>query len=203
MRRTLCLMLWTGSLGLTGLVSPAMAFPEPSAAGISWELTFSSQPLSVIGVEGIDGRTKWYWYFSYKVVNLTGEERLFVPKITLASEQGDIIAAGTNVPSGVYQAIKAKLGNSLIEPPAKAAGRLLQGVDFAMESLAVWPVLDHDVQSLTIFVGGLSGESKSVSLGGTESILTKTLMHSYDLPGDVAAPQMQTIVPSSRRWVMR
>lgn len=196
-------MLISASLGLASFSRPAAAYPEPSAVRTSWELSVNCQPLRVISVQSLDGRTQWYWYVSYKVVNRTGQERLFVPKILLASNEGDLIPAGQNVPSSVYAAIKTQMGNPLVESPARAAGRLLQGEDFAIESLAVWPVLEHDVASLSIFIGGLSGESKAVTVGTTETLVTKTLMLTYELPGDVPMPQMQTIVPSRQTWVMR
>ncbi len=186
-------------------VARTWAYPVPSLVPKSWQLTFTHATPRAIAVRGLNGQVHWYWYMTYKVVNHTGQDQLFVPDITIASDRGDIVTAGKNVPVDVFQTIKKETGNTLLESPALVVGKLLQGEDFAKESVAIWPALDHHVAHISIFVAGLSGETATVKdpVTGQKVMLVKTLMLNYDTPGQTSSPQFKPVVPAGQQWVMR
>lgn len=192
---------------LPGVQGTAQAYLEPSIVPTSWDLNFTSDKPRAIAVEDISGETRWYWYITYKVTNHTGEERLFVPEVQIATDQGDLIRAGQNVPSSVFFAIKEKLGNKLLESPNQVVGKLLQGEDFARESVVIWPAFKHDIDQLSVFVTGLSGESGMVKnpLTHEDVIVRKTRMLTYRFPGDDLStpPRQQAVLDVDSEWIMR
>jgi len=84
-------------------------------------------------------------------------------------------------------------------------GKLLRGSDNAKESVATWPATEHDIDLISIFVAGLSGETTVVENPVTKDpvLMTRTLMLDIALPGDPPNPQSQAILPKGKRWVMR
>ncbi|MAE67545.1 MAG: hypothetical protein CMJ18_25080 [Phycisphaeraceae bacterium] len=141
----------------------------------------------------------------YKVTNRTDTEQFFVPDITIATDQGDIITAGRGVRASVFLSIRKQLGNPLLENPIRMAGRMLIGEDHARESVAIWPVFESDVDRMKLFVAGLSGETRMIRhpLDGKEVVLRKTLMMVYHTPGSDTRPQVQPIRLRRKTWVMR
>jgi hypothetical protein len=181
------------------------AYPEPAIVPKAWELTFTHGDLRPVAVADVNGVTHWYWYLPYKVVNNTKEERLFVPDVAIATDAGDLIQAGKDVPANVFPEIKRRLNNHLLEDPVQVVGRILIGEDNAKESVIVWPVADHAVGNLTILIGGLSGETQ-VALNPATSqpaLTTKTKAIEFDFPGRAASPQDQVVTPKGDSWVMR
>ena len=188
--------------------SRLLAFAEPALVPTSWQLEFTYRAPRPIAVRGIDRRVRWYWYMPYKIVNNSGQEQFFVPEFTIATNRGDIITAGRGIPPHVFTAVKKELGNRLLENPLQVSGRILLGEDHAKESVAIWPVFQHDVDYQTIFVASLSGESVIIKhpLTGKDVPLRKSLMLTYHTPGSRApsvTPQQQTVRLLSKTWVMR
>jgi hypothetical protein len=209
-RRGLPVTLSMLALGAAALLSltdapPALAYPEPAIVTRAWQFDFTYQKPAALAVRDVEGDYRWYWYLPYKVVNNTGQEEQFVPEITIATDAGDLLTAGSGVPASVFDAVKAKLGNDLLESPIAILGRLLQGEDYAKESVAIWPAPSHDVDQIRIFVSGLSGETTRIPnpLTGESVLLRKTLMIEFTLPGNPATPQDQPVIPSSEAWIMR
>lgn len=192
-------------MGLTWAGQRVAAYPEPAAAQRSWQLEFEAQAPQPIAVADNSGRVRWYWYICYKVVNHTGQDRMFIPDVTVATDQGDIISAGRNIPARVFTAIKQRVGNPLLENPTQMVGRLLQGEDYARESVAIWPDPGPDVDEIRVFFEGWSGETAQVTnpLTNKPVLMRKTLMRVYQMPGKPATPQDQTVVAAEERWVMR
>jgi len=190
---------------LVGGLQQVQAFPVPAIAPKSWELTFTHSEPKAIAVKDATGVAHWYWYMSYKVVNNTQADRLFVPDIDVATEQGDILTAGKNVPTHVFDAVKKHLGNTLLENPTQVVGKILQGEDFAKESLAIWPAFSHDVAHMSIFVAGLSGETQAVQAPGTtqDVLVVKTFMIDYDALGRSPTPQTEPLKLTGEKWIMR
>ena len=111
--------------------------------------------------------------------------------------------------------------------PVEAIGRLLQGRDNARTSVAIFRDPDPRVSKFTVYVGGLSGETKTVpnpkydpkhtaekkagDKNGNETpddnpeffILHKTLAMPYALPGDLKTRRSATPKPGPITWVMR
>lgn len=197
--------LLLAAVGLIGAVQRVHAYPEPAAVQRSWQFDFQAQAPQPIAVPDTSGRIRWYWYVTYKVVNNTGQDRMFIPDVTVATDQGDIISAGRNIPGRVFTAIKQRVGNKLLENPTQMVGRLLQGEDYAKESVAIWPDPGPDVDEIRVFFEGISGETAQITNPLTQKpvLMRKTLMRVYQTPGKPATPQEQTVIPLEETWVMR
>ena len=91
----------------------APAFEEAGAVPKSWQLEFTHDQPRTLAVTLPDGSVRWYWYMAYKVVNNTGADRMFIPEFTIATDAGDIITAGQNVPAAVYPAVAAPSGRPI------------------------------------------------------------------------------------------
>ncbi len=186
----------------------AMAFPEPSIVRRSWEFEIDFGRPKPVSIRDITGEHRWYWYLTYQIENDTGQERLFIPEITVATDQGDIIVAGQNVPPSVFDVIKERERNPLLLSPIQIVGRVLQGTDFVREGVAIWPAFDKPVDYMDVFFSGVSGETAVIDLPGEEEekeqvVVRKTLMIKYHMPGSRVHPQQQTIEPLGQEWVMR
>lgn len=198
---TLCLCLAT-TLSPT---QSARAYPEPAIVSPSWSLEAQVQAPEAISIEDVDGSIRWFWYITYKVVNPTDQDLLFIPEITIANDNGQIINTGENVPPTVFPAIKERLGNPLLLSPVQVVGKLLQGEDFAREGVAIWPVPEGDVDAFSVFIAGLNGETQNITnpLTGESVLVRRTLMLEYKSPGNFTRPQEQPIIEAGRREVMR
>ncbi len=195
---------------LLPMPAPVTAAPEPSLVPKSWQLDFSADAPRAIAVKNLRGKYEWFWYVTYKVVNNTDRERLFTPEIVIGTDKGDIAAAGRNVPTRVFDAIKKKVGNRLLESPTQVVGRLLRGEDHAKESVAIWPAFKHNVDRISVYVGGLSGETAVVKTPDPEDpsktkefVLAKTLEMKYSFPGSPLSPQDQAVITGQKKWIMR
>ncbi|MEM9789612.1 MAG: hypothetical protein AAF842_04310 [Planctomycetota bacterium] len=199
-----------------GLTAPADAqqagrpdvgtFATPRTASPSWTLDFDYQTPRAIAVEDLAGQTRWYWYLPYTVTNQTGADRLFVPNATVYTDAGQMIDANVDIPPAVYRAIDAQLDNDLLEPPTQVVGEILQGPDYARESVIIWPHFNTDVDRFTLFVTGLSGETASVEVPGSDEteLLRRTAALKFGSPGNYPInPQGQPIVDLGRDDVMR
>ena len=162
-------------------------------------------PPRPIAVTGLGGSVRWFWYMTYKVTNNTGEERLFIPEITIYTDTGVLIPADRDVPAAAFEAIKSRVENPLLENPAQIIGKILQGPDHAKEGVAIWPQFDGDVDHVTVFFSGISGETQAIQHPITKErvVLRKTLMIDYSLPGTTKDIQQQPVVPQGETWVMR
>lgn len=201
-------LILTAIVALVVLFAAALtlhAYPEPSAAVRTWQLEITYRDPQPIAVPDVAGNLQWYWYMPYKIVNLTGTERNFIPEVTIATDEGDIIAAGRGIPARVFDAVSQRLANPLLISPVQIIGRILQGEDNAKESVAIWADPVHDVAELQIFFEGLSGDTTQIAhpLTGDTVLMRKTLMLNYGLPGHAPTPQQQTLVPIDTRWIMR
>lgn len=192
-------------IGVAWHASRVGAFPEPSIVPKAWQYDLTYDAPRPIAVYGLGGRIRWFWYITYKVVNNTGDEQLFVPEVTIATDQGAIFPAGRDVPAAAFNAIMAHVENPLLENPAEIIGRILQGPDHAKEGVAIWPATVEDVDEITVFFSGLSGETQAIEhpLTRERVVLRKTLMVVYELPGTTRNIQDQPVVLRSNQWVMR
>jgi hypothetical protein len=183
----------------------APAYPEPAIVSRSWEFEFTHGTPRPIAIQAADKKMQWYWFMTYKVVNKTGQERLFIPEFTIATDQGDILTAGKDVPPAVFNVVQERLGNKLLERPSQVVGKVLQGEENAKESVAIWPDFGHDVTMMTVFAGGMSGETQAIPHPKTQEpvLVSKTLMLDFDLPGYPPTPQSQTVEFKNKTWVMR
>lgn len=191
--------------GAATVVHAAERHPEPRTVPGSWQLDFTWEKPRAIVLEDGDGAYRWYWYMPYTVVNNSGRTVLFIPEITIATDTGQTIDAGANIPAGLFPLIEQELGNPFLESPIEVVGELLEGEDYARESVAVWPAFEENVTELTIFVAGISGETATVRNPVTDEMvmMRRTLMLRFRLPGDPPSPQRQAVLFEDSREVMR
>jgi hypothetical protein len=180
----------------------AWGHPVPSPVPLRWQMEFAPGPLRVY----VDpAEVCVYWYFVYKVTNRTGRDQVWAPSLVLFTDAGEILPAGRGVPSRVTEDIARLLGNELLESPNQIIGEIRHGRENAKEGLAVWPARAVDVNELSLFIAGISGETVSVvspTTGRTE-LLRKTLQRDYLIPGDMLARGSEPAPLVRETWVMR
>ena len=76
----------------------------------------------------------------------------------------DLFITDMGISPLVYEAIAARhrVTHKYMVPPVKAIGSLLSGDDNARESVAIWRSVDLSQNSFSVYVAGLSGETRSV-----------------------------------------
>ncbi|MEX0886070.1 MAG: hypothetical protein WD009_06485 [Phycisphaeraceae bacterium] len=197
---------------LAGAIDAASAqsAPEPARVSPSWTLDFEHQQPRVLTVREPNGRLRWFWYMPYKVTNHTREPQSLIPDVTVAYDNGAIIDADKNVPARVYTLVQERVGNPLMTTPAKMTGTMLQGEDYARESVAIWEHPDESERGpageMRVFFAGLSGETAAIahpSEEGQTIVLHRTRMLKYHLPGRPRTPREQPVVFEAAEDVMR
>ena len=179
-------------------------FARPALVNPSWSFLVDIETPRTIAAPDLRGERRWYWFMPYKVTNLTGEDRLFTPQITVVDDQGNITRAGRGVPPTVFNAINERLGNPLLETPENIIGKLLQGEDFARESVAIWPLSTADVDQFTVYMSGADGETQKLINPATgqpvlqpkvDPLTNETMMN------DQGQPEMEPVtVRRTRAW---
>lgn len=181
------------------------AAPEPEAVPRRWQLRVQPGDLRVatIDVPGIGPRT--FLYMTYKVVNSSGEDRDFSPWFELATDTGQIIRAGRDVPHAVVQELLRKIDNPFLQDDLSVQGRLLQGEENAREGLVVWPAVDMSASEYTVFAMGFSGETKTVTKpdSGGDVVLRKSLMLVHEGTGRLDPTTGRPLNRTAERWILR
>ena len=92
-----------------------------------------------------------------------------------------------------------------IEAQNEIIGEILHGRDHARDGLAVWRAKTTDVTELSLFIGGLSGETARVrnAITGEETILRKTLQRDYLIPGDPLPRGSKPVEMVEQNWILR
>jgi hypothetical protein len=178
--------------------------PEPDPVPRRWQLDVEPGKLRMITVE-VDEQPKSYFYFTYEVVNNSGEDLLFAPAFDLATNEGDIVRSGRDVPLSVTKQIMDMLDNPLLEDQVEAIDQLLQGPENAREGLIIWPVPAMDAEQISVYLAGFSGETKTITVPDSEEsiILRKVLMIRYNTGGTLEGRGLKAIPEVERRWIMR
>ncbi|MCA9285560.1 MAG: hypothetical protein KDA22_10110 [Phycisphaerales bacterium] len=191
------------SIGVVAAAAPAAPRTQAgSATSTRWTLDFKPGALRLF-VDPIS--RKPYWYMDYRVINRTGQDRMWAPQFELFTDDGSVKASGKEVPTRVVKALKEVLGNPLIEDQNQIIGELLQGVENAKDGLVIWPAKNLQVTEISLFVRGLSGETTKVlnPQTGEEVVLWKTLHRVYMVPGDPLPRGGQPLPVVKDDWVMR
>jgi hypothetical protein len=209
-----------------GLLLPGRArtAPKPAEVPTSWQLDIDYDPPKAILVS-LPGKSKpqVFWYMRYTVTNNSNDEHVFVPNCVLYTNTGEIIPAGRNVPTTVFDAVKKLHNAPLLKDVTSITGSLLRGEDNAKDGVAIWPDFDPAAGEIDIFFGGLSGETAEVELPGgktievtetdgfgnqrtvqkTKMLVSKTLHLHFAVPGE-AASRLNTVAKLlDKEWVMR
>jgi len=148
---------------------------------------------------------KHYWYMTYDVVNNTGQDQRFAPRIELVVDDGRIVRQGDGVSSGVTKALKEFLGNELLEDQFEILGMVLQGKPHAKSGLVVFAAEDLEPTELTVMVQGLSRETEKKPNPKTGELVTlrKTARIDYLVPGDPMPSGTVTFPMVTREWIFR
>ena len=234
----------TSLFALVGLTTPSVGLCadelKPNPTPVHWELQVkTTTPMRI----NADGRN--YWYIIYTVVNNTGEDVPFHPDIVRANEietetPDEVALKSTQATSSLtidpaivgpnmrlYESIRSRHAKThpLLVTPVNAIGKLKQGADNAVTSVAIFPELDPKVSRFTIYFGGMSGEriirpnplydakaaAAAKARGAKDDdpalqrvfVLQKSLAMPYTLPGDVNSRRAATPVLGKMEWVMR
>jgi hypothetical protein len=200
---------WTGTARalcalavLASVAAAAAAFPKPNPVPTRWELDFEPGALRLY-VDRAEGRP--YWYFTYKVVNNTGRDRIWAPALTLFTDRGEILRSGEGVPASVTRTVMDLLRNEFLEQQNAIIGEIFQGEEHALEGVVLWPAEDTTVTEMSLFISGISGETVQIQnpVSGDAVILQKTLKRDYLVPGDPVARGSTPVQFVGQEWVMR
>ncbi len=148
---------------------------------------------------------KHYWYLTYEVVNNTGRDERFAPRIELLVDDGQIVRQGDGVSSGVTRQLKAMLKDPLLEDQFEVLGEVLQGKEHAKTGLVVFRADDLNPTELTMFVQGLSRETEKTQNPKTNETVTlrKTARVDYLVAGEPRATATVTHPIVTREWIFR
>ncbi len=153
-RRSLLALALAGGLVLdlsASAARPAHAAPLAEDS----DLDFRPGELRIF-IDPVDGKT--YWYFTYRVVNRTGAERMWAPKFEFYGDRGELIDAGKGVPTRVTKAVIDKAGTKFTQDQYQILGPILVGEENAKDGLVVFAKPESKITEMIIFLQGLSNE---------------------------------------------
>lgn len=138
---------------------------QPSATPISWEFEISfldPRPIEVL-LPG-QKQPEVFWYMVYTATNTSGRRQQFFPMFQIVTEDLRVINTDMAISPTVFDAIAArhKTTHPYLVPPTKAIGALLAGDDEARESVAIWRQVDLSLNNFSVYIAGLSGETRFV-----------------------------------------
>ena len=209
------LSLFAGLLLIPGMSNAA---PEPSYVMDPdiWQLdlTIHAHPkLMNIRLPG-EMKSRNYWYFPYKVSNPSNQDVQFFPQFEILTDNLTQTYSERDVGPEVFSILRERYQTlfPLLESQKQVRSRILQGVDHARDSVAIFADFDSSARSVKLFVSGLSNEVVFVphpieidELTGKpkEVLLRKTLMLEYEVVGDEINLQDRVLLFRKRSWIMR
>ncbi|MFC1782552.1 hypothetical protein ACFL02_03080 [Planctomycetota bacterium] len=190
----------------------ATLVPPPGTWLLDLQLHGNPQKINVT-LPG-EKKPRTYWYLLYTVTNNTGQDVNFYPQIDLFTDTFLVYRAENNVRRVVFEAIRKRYATTipLLEPQNRVTGRLLVGEDNARDSVAIFEDFDPKSNAVKIFIGGLSSEIvkiKTPTILNTqpdkpqETLLRRSLMLEYQVPGDSLNPSARVMLYQKRSWVLR
>lgn len=204
-----------GSLAMLGLGAAAaavvldgaraIAAPQPEPVPRRWELRITPGALRLAWAEVPGQGRRPYFYMTYTVVNLSGEDRLFAPSFELHTGDGSLLRGGRDIPREVTQQLIQRAGNPGLLDEIQILGPLLQGEENAKDGIVVWPCNDLKPTKLDIYAAGFSGETRSVARpnSGAAYILKKQLMLTHAVTGELNPDANSLIERTEQRWILR
>ena len=181
---------------------PASALVAVAATADGRELDFTPSELRLWK----DPETsQHFWYFTYEVVNNTGKDQRFAPRIDLLIDDGRIVRQGEGVATRVSRELKEYLRDPLLEDQFEILGTVLQGEANAKSGLVVFRADDLDPTELTVMVQGLSRETEKRPdpKTGEQVTLRKTARIDYLVAGDPRPASNELYPIVSRGWIFR
>jgi hypothetical protein len=194
---------------------PAGAAPEPALVPPpgTWQLDLElhGEPHQICITLPGDTQPRRFWYFLYTIANNTGQDIDFIPQFELYTDTFQLRPAGVKVRRPVFDAIRDRYRDSipLLEPQSMLTGKVLQNVDNARDSVAIFEDFDPNATSVKIFIAGLSNETVTIvspaasADNSKEFLLRKTLMLEYQVPGDRFNLDKRVMLYRNREWIMR
>lgn len=213
----------------------ATGIPVPSEAKFKWQFNFHfKKPKSVLVKLPGEEKAELFWYIKFTLINRTGKTRNFDPEMQLFTNTGQLITAGEGFNSRpVFEKVKKITNNPLLVDLNTATGKVLEGEDNGIESIAVFRNFDEKAGKFDLFIGGLSGETATIKLPKpikvkkevpfdpkdvdakgemveatktvetSELILSKTLRLSFDISGQAKDRENSEVKFTGKEWVMR
>lgn len=183
--------------------------PEPDPLPKRWQLDIDVGALRVAQLQVEGQEPQMYYYMTYRVTNNSGQDLQFAPVFELGTDEGELFRAGRDVPRAARLELLGRLDNPLLEDQIAILGTILQGKENAKDGLVIWPVGDLNVDEVSVYAAGFSGETARIELKdpGTgeirEIVLRKTLMVRYQIPGSLELRGSEPLRPKEERWIMR
>jgi hypothetical protein len=166
------------------------ASPLPKDREGIWILDFAFKPMRIVRVDLPGKGRRPIHYLYYRVINRTGEPRMFVPQFTVVTDtrkryEDQVIPQAVEVIRAREDATKDLYGNVDavgILPPSGSK----QGIDDAIFGVAVWDGIDPHADRFSVYVRGLSNGYRTITPpgGGEPQIQYKTLRIDFLRPGD-------------------
>jgi len=194
------------------------AAPEPAVVQGAEEWTLDmkfehlghiSVPTELIKMKG----QRDFWYLILSITNNTGREVGFYPNCELMTDTFQIVPAGNDVPSIVFQRIKERHEKQypFLESLENTDDKVLQGKDNTKDIAVIFSDFDHKAKNIKLFIAGLSNETavvehpvKTDENGQPVKVfLRKTLEINYSLGGDPDFRAQQKLTFKKTKWVMR
>ncbi len=161
-------------------------------------LEYAFKPLRMIEVDIPGKGRRRIHYLYYRVVNRTGQPRMFVPQFSLVTNSGqrfeDVVLpqAVKNIQSREAPEIDLLSAVSVVGmiPPSTK-----EGIDDAVYGVAVWDNVDFRADGFKIFVRGLSDGYQEITPpdGGKPFTRYKALRIGFTRPGDERNPNEKEI----------
>jgi len=183
---------------LLGIVAGVLAYEMRISRLNSWELTFTSKPPRA--VEFVEnGALVNYRYVVYEVKNNTSQDVDFFPTFVMETEDGVTYAA--QIFPAVVKRVQEHYGKQVLDT-TKITGVLKVGE--SKKGVAVFRGVNGASDTLTVYVGGLSGDLKSEKTPeGEIVVLYRTYKLVYGRPGDEFVLALDPVNLKSAEWVWR
>jgi len=193
-----------------------LAAPQPAIVPgpDDWtvEVTFEHPQQIMLQLAG-DNKPRRFWYTLITLTNKTNRDVDFYPRCELMTDTFQIIPAGKDTPSAVFEQIKRRHQSRypFLESLEKAGNRILQGQDNTKDIAIIWPDFDAKAKNIKLFITGLSNETVAIDHPVAKDktgkpvkvFLRKTLELNYDIAGDPAFRSDAKLTYKDKRWVMR
>ena len=188
----------------SGNVKPYLV---PNANSSSWELDFKFGSLRLYTDQKTNSN---YWVFDFTVRNSTSKDIRFSPSFTLMTDRGDLLESNRKIPLGILKDIKHWLGIKYLLEPDEMRGIIKRGRDNELKGFAVWPAKNTKVKMLSLFIRGISGDSRAIKSvkSGKDIFVYRTLQAYYRCSGSDAtlrgsAPLEYLDQNKPKRWIYR
>ena len=193
-----------------------LAAPEPAIVPGPGEWTIDvifEHPQQIMLQVGFDNKPRRFWYMIVTLTNKANRDVDFYPKCDLMTDTFQIIPAGKETPTAVFEQIKRRHQSRypFLEPLERAGNKILQGEDNTKDIAIIWPDFDAQAKNIKVFITGLSNETVAIDhpIAKDEAgrpvkvYLRKTLELSYALRGDTSLRSDVNLSYEGKCWVMR